>query len=68
MKYNQLIAKIQTPLAQNEYYALLLTNAKTIVIQTTTHSKKQIAEDLGMSPQVFATAYKFIMAAYYESK
>ena len=69
MQYKELIHTVSTiPMDPNKYYGLLLTNANIIVMETLNTSKKQIAKDLGMSPQVFATAYKFIQAAYYGTK
>lgn len=63
MTYDELITKITQPMVDAEYYNLLLDHSKTIVIQTSISSKKEVAKDLGMSPQVFATAVKFISAS-----
>ena len=63
MSYEQLIAKLKDPMPADEYYKLLLTNARAIVIELAKKPKSKIAKDLGMSPQVFATAVKFISAS-----
>jgi len=60
MTYTQLIEQLSTPLVDKHYYSLLLDNATAIVIEASTTSKSKVAKELGMSPQVFATAYKFI--------
>ena len=63
MKYDELITNIQTPMLPVAYYKTLLDNAEAIVIQVSVTSKSQVAKDLGMSAQVFATAIKFISAS-----
>ncbi len=60
MKYDELLTKIATPILPHRYYELLLDSSTIIVMQVAKTSKKQVAQDLGMTPQVFATAYKFI--------
>ena len=65
MTYDDLIITIHSKvMPPNEYYTLLLDNAGTIITQTAIQSKRTIASDLGMTPQVFATAFKFITARY----
>jgi len=58
--YKNLIKEISQPLTPGRYYKLLLDNAEVILIQVAQTSKAQVAKDLGMTPQVFATAIKFI--------
>ena len=62
MTYTELITKIKEPMLPTEYYKLLLAHPHEITIQIANTSKKQVADDLGMTPQVFATAIKFITA------
>lgn len=62
MTYQHILDSIATTLPDHVYYNLLLDNASTIVARADTTSKKQVAEELGMNPVVFSTAYKFLLA------
>jgi len=63
MTYPQLIDHLQdNRLPDNDYYKFLLNNSSIIIEQIPYKSKAILGKELGMTPQVFSTALKYILA------